>query len=207
MSRHLTIAGTSALAAGLAGLAAWALLAPEPPEPVLRVSLNTSGDDFPAEWIALSPDGTVMVSSHPDDAGGWGLWVRRFSTLGETRIPNVSEQVNDPIISSDGTEVAFFDNGVLKVAREQDCRVILTGDTRQHASVERGDALRVLEENGGISPIEITKIQRQRVHDRPEPETIRQYRQAVRSLSEGDPARGCAIVARWQYPWSLRDSR
>lgn len=80
-------------------------------------------------------------------------------------------------------------SGVLKVAREQDCRVILTGDTRQHASVERGDALRVLEENGGISPIEITKIQRQRLHDGPEPETIRQYRQAVRCLSEGDPGR------------------
>ena len=30
-------------------------------------------------------------------------------------------------------------------AVEQDCRLIVTGDTKQHHSVERGDALRILE--------------------------------------------------------------
>ncbi len=81
-------------------------------------------------------------------------------------------------------------NRLFKVARAQGCRVILTGDTKQHTSVERGDALRILEEHGGVEPIEITKIQRQRVHGRREPQKIKQYRQAVKALSEGDAEAG-----------------
>lgn len=79
-------------------------------------------------------------------------------------------------------------NRVFKVAKAQGCRVILTGDTKQHTGVERGDAVRVLEKYGGVDPIEITKIQRQRVHKGPEPKAIKQYRRAVKALSEGDPA-------------------
>ena len=83
-------------------------------------------------------------------------------------------------------------NQLFEVAKKQDCRVILTGDTKQHASVERGDAMRTLEQQGGIDPIEITKIQRQRVHKGPEPADIAKYRRAVKSLSEGDPVQGFA---------------
>ncbi len=78
-------------------------------------------------------------------------------------------------------------NAVFKVARAQGCRVILSGDTKQHSSVPRGDAVRILEEHGGVDPIELTKIQRQRVHKGPEPAKIRRYRNAVKLLSEGDP--------------------
>ncbi len=108
--------GSTAAAVAFAVLAGWALLRPTPPEPVFRFSLNTAENDFASEWIALSPDGSSMVSSHPDDNGNWGLFVRRFSDLGETRMPNVDAQVNDPVVSPDGTEVAFFDNGTLRVA-------------------------------------------------------------------------------------------
>ncbi len=80
-------------------------------------------------------------------------------------------------------------NAVFKVAKAQGCRVILTGDTKQHGSVERGDAVRVLEKYGGVDPIEITKIQRQRVHKGPEPKAIKQYRRAVKHLSEGNPVK------------------
>ena len=81
-------------------------------------------------------------------------------------------------------------NRLFNVARAQGCRVILTGDTKQHAPVARGDALRILEEHGGVEPIEITKIQRQRVHQGREPAEIAQYRHAVKRLSEGDVKAG-----------------
>jgi serine/threonine-protein kinase len=111
------------LAAGMAGLAAvfalvatWALLRPEAPGPVLRFSLQTAPNEVPNEWISLSPDGTAMVMSYPDDGGTWRLWLRRWSDFSTTAIPGVARPVNDPVISPDGTEVAFFEQGVLRVA-------------------------------------------------------------------------------------------
>jgi len=39
---------------------------------------------------------------------------------------------------------------LVKHARGNDCRVLLVGDSGQHRSVERGDALRVLEQSGNV---------------------------------------------------------
>jgi len=83
---------------------------------VLRFSLRTTANQVPNEWIALAPDGSAMVSSHTDDNGTWRLWIQRWSDFSTTAIPGVERQVNDPVISPDGTEVAFFENGLLKVA-------------------------------------------------------------------------------------------
>ncbi|MAS94912.1 MAG: conjugal transfer protein [Verrucomicrobiales bacterium] len=58
-----------------------------------------------------------------------------------------------------------------------DTRILLTGDTRQHAPVARGDAFRTLQQFAGLRPAEITRIRRQK------PET---YREAVSDLSKGD---------------------
>jgi hypothetical protein len=59
-------------------------------------------------------------------------------------------------------------------------RVILSGDRRQHGSVERGAALRLLEEEAGVVPAEIKEIQRQKG----------EYKEAVRALSEGRTGAG-----------------
>jgi conjugative relaxase-like TrwC/TraI family protein len=64
---------------------------------------------------------------------------------------------------------------VFKLADRLDARVILSGDTRQHGAVERGAALRLLEEGAGIVPAEIRDIQRQKGS----------YKQVVKALSEG----------------------
>ena len=48
------------------------------------------------------------------------------------------------------------------------CRVVLSGDTGQHASVTRGDALRILEQYSGYRFSELTTIRRQK------PEAFRQ---------------------------------
>ena len=61
-----------------------------------------------------------------------------------------------------------------------DCRVILSGDRRQHGPVERGAALRLLETDAGLLPAEIATIRRQ----------AGAYRRAVEHLSAGRVSEG-----------------
>ena len=63
-----------------------------------------------------------------------------------------------------------------ELSQAHDCRLILSGDTSQHNSVERGDALRILERYGGLKPAELDCIYRQQ-------DPI--YREAVRLISDG----------------------
>jgi ATP-dependent exoDNAse (exonuclease V) alpha subunit len=70
---------------------------------------------------------------------------------------------------------------IFQLGEKQDCRVILSGDTAQHTSVERGDALRLLEKYAGLIPAELTHIRRQK-HE--------QYRDAVRDLAKGNARQG-----------------
>lgn len=83
--------------------------------------------------------------------GGGVLWVDEAGLLGA------------------GTMKQLFD-----LAAKHDARVVLCGDQRQHKPVERGDALRVLERLGGITPAELTSIRRQKGL----------YREAVMALSK-----------------------
>ncbi len=64
---------------------------------------------------------------------------------------------------------------LFELAEKLDARVILSGDRRQHGSVERGAPLRLLEEEAGLVPAEIKDIMRQ----------SGDYKDAVRYLSEG----------------------
>lgn len=72
-------------------------------------------------------------------------------------------------------------NQVIKVAQEQDARILITGDIKQHGSVERGDAMRIMQQFGGMKPAEISKIQRQQNTD---------YRSAIKSISKGNMEKG-----------------
>lgn len=69
---------------------------------------------------------------------------------------------------------------VFELAEKLDSRVLLTGDKRQHGSVERGATLRLLEDEAGLRPAEIKAIQRQRDN----------YKAAVEALSEGRVKQG-----------------
>lgn len=70
--------------------------------------------------------------------------------------------------------------GVFDLANRLDARVLLSGDRRQHGSVERGAALRLLEDEAGVKPAEVKEIQRQ----------SGEYKAAVKALSEGRVAEG-----------------
>jgi conjugative relaxase-like TrwC/TraI family protein len=52
---------------------------------------------------------------------------------------------------------------MVEFASKNVCRLILSGDTRQHHGVERGDSVRVLEDLGVLRPAVLTKIFRQKV--------------------------------------------
>jgi len=69
---------------------------------------------------------------------------------------------------------------VFDVADKLDARVILSGDRRQHGSVEHGAALRLLETEAGCVSAEIKDIQRQKG----------EYKRAVQSLSDGRTEKG-----------------
>ena len=63
------------------------------------------------------------------------------------------------------------------VAKQQNARVILSGDSAQHNAVLRGDALRVLENNSAMQFASLTQIRRQ---------TNETYRNAIAAISQGD---------------------
>ncbi len=70
---------------------------------------------------------------------------------------------------------------LVKMADKLDARLLLTGDTAQHSSVTRGDAMRLLETHGGITPAEVRTVRRQE-HEA--------YREACSRLNAGDLERG-----------------
>jgi hypothetical protein len=77
-------------------------------------------------------------------------------------------------------------SAVFQLADKLEFRVILSGDTRQHASVERGDALRLLIDKAGIKPAETRDIVRQ----------SGEYREAVDAISRGEIGEGFARLDR-----------
>lgn len=64
-----------------------------------------------------------------------------------------------------------------RVAHASGCRLLLVGDTKQHSSVEAGDALRCLQRFGHVPSVRLTTIRRQKDPD---------YREAVAMLARGD---------------------
>jgi conjugative relaxase-like TrwC/TraI family protein len=77
---------------------------------------------------------------------------------------------------------------VLRLAREQNARVILSGDTRQHGAVEASDALLAIERYSGIKPVELHTIRRQDPalgRSKRESSKIKRYRKAVEVAAAG----------------------
>jgi conjugative relaxase-like TrwC/TraI family protein len=67
--------------------------------------------------------------------------------------------------------------GLLKIANSNNTRLVFGGDTRQHSSVVRGDALRIINTVGKVEAAEVNKIRRQ---------SNLEYRAAVESFAKGD---------------------
>lgn len=66
---------------------------------------------------------------------------------------------------------------LVQLVETKRCRLLLTGDTRQHRAVLRGDAMRLIETESGLKAAELTTVRRQQ---------SRIYREAAEALSRGD---------------------
>lgn len=97
----------------------------------------------------------------------------------------LQQQLNNKVLWVD--EAGLLGTGdmtaLLELSRQQNARLILGGDTRQHSSVIRGDALRILNTVGGIQTAEVSRIYRQKQVP---------YRQAVEALAKGNVKGGFA---------------
>jgi len=76
---------------------------------------------------------------------------------------------------------------LVEATRTLRCRLLLSGDTRQHSGVEAGDALRLLEEQSQLRPVELRSIQRQ---------VNREYREAIAALAQGEGTEGLRRLER-----------
>lgn len=74
---------------------------------------------------------------------------------------------------------------ILEIANDNNARVIFVGDYKQHASVQRGDAMRILQKIGYIPYVSLNTIYRQKQED---------YRQAVKEISEGNINTGFSLL-------------
>jgi conjugative relaxase-like TrwC/TraI family protein len=78
---------------------------------------------------------------------------------------------------------------LLRYVEESGGRLIASGDTRQHGSVEASDALRAIERYAGLVPAELHEIRRQdprRAATPGEREFIEEYRRAVKEAAGGE---------------------
>src|SRR3984893_3964762 len=108
----------------------------------------------------------------------------RANTLQQFELnPELQQAVKGQVLWVD--EAGFLSvHQMLKLqefAIEHSCRLIVTGDTKQHHSVQWGDALRILEQSGVIAQAELTKIHRQRIPE---------LRAAIEDLSKGRTGEG-----------------
>lgn len=101
------------------------------------------------------------------------------------RNSELQTQVKDQVLWID--EAGLLDvrsmQGIFRIAKEQNTRVVLSGDTKQHSSPRRGAAFQLLEQEAGLKIARVEKIQRQKG----------QYKQAMMLIGKGheiDPHSG-----------------
>jgi conjugative relaxase-like TrwC/TraI family protein len=88
-------------------------------------------------------------------------------------------------------------HALFQLAQQNHCRLILSGDTRQHGAVEASDALRAIEKYAGLDSVELTNIRRQNpavAKSSAERERIRQYRSAVEAARDGKLAQSFLVL-------------
>ena len=87
---------------------------------------------------------------------------------------------------------------LLRLAEEQNARIVFSGDTKQIQSVEAGDSLSILEKESQLKTVSLTQVQRQ---------TKKGYREAIQELRT-NPERGfeklASIGAVHEVQWDER---
>ncbi len=104
------VGGLAAVALVSTAMAAWALLRPSPPRPVIRYSMGLPPGQAMRQGvlginIAISPDGSRIVYLGPGE-GGDQLWLRERDKLEATPLPGTLG-AQSPYFSPDGQRIAF----------------------------------------------------------------------------------------------------
>ncbi len=86
---------------------------------------------------------------------------------------------------------------VMDIAEQGDCKLILSGDWKQHGSVERGAAMRLLEQQGGVTPARVRAIQRQGG----------EYKEVVQLLAKGQTDEGLEKLNEMGWVKEIEDSQ
>ncbi len=96
----------------------------------------------------------------------------------------VQEQLKDQVILIDEAGMIGNQtmNSVFNLAKKQNARVILSGDWKQHNSVESGDALRLLEQHAQMPVARVSEVVRQKDSS--------DYKEAVLALADGNYEHG-----------------
>lgn len=99
--------------------------------------------------------------------------------------PNLEANLRDQVLIADEAGMMSVPQmlALVRLCRENRCRLILTGDARQHTSVEAGDAFRLLESRSHLHTARLNEIRRQ---------TRTEYRQAIADIANGRPQRALA---------------
>jgi hypothetical protein len=148
-------------------------------EDELRLAWSESG--VPAASIAQS---TTAVEELREQAGfGNAATIASFlrSEKQQSSIRGGVLLVDEASLVGTRDMLRLFD-----IVREQDARIVLVGDRRQHRSVSAGEPLRLLEQRAGIRAAEVTGIVRQQGD----------YRKATTAASEGKTALAFAELDR-----------
>ena len=85
------------------------------------------------------------------------------------------------VVDEAGLQSTKQGSEVLRLAERHGNKVVFVGDTRQHASVEAGDFLRILETHSKLESRELKDVRRQTQAD---------YNLAVRAMAQGQAAAG-----------------
>lgn len=135
-------------------------------------------DDVGMSFVAVAPSAEASRTVQRDEGFEGATTVADL-----LQNEKLHERIKDGVLWVD--EISLVGNktmtDVITLAKKQNARLLLTGDSYQHNSPERGDAYRILQKYGGVEPANINKIQRQKRDD---------YREAVSLISEGDVSSG-----------------
>jgi len=95
--------------------------------------------------------------------------------------------LENAVVHCDEASLQSIQDGkaLLKLAEMYNLQLILSGDTKQHGSVEAGDCLRILEDHSPLSRCEVLEIRRQQ---------HKEYRSAVGLMAEGASRDGMAAL-------------
>ena len=141
---------------------------------------------------ALEGGGHRVMTFAPSSNASRGVLVgdgfKNATTVAELLVnPKLQEQAKNVVIWVD--EAGQLGTRQLKqvfdLAERAGARVILSGDWRQHGSVERGSPMKLLTTEAGIRPAVVSEIKRQ--------ENV-EYKDAVAAIAKGDVEDGFRIL-------------